>query len=361
MLRGLYTAVSAMQTSEKKIDVISNNMANVNTTGFKKDVVVSETFPEVLLYKMNGQLPTEAHSSVSTVEVNSQNGEYHLKTNGGFFLANTPNGISYNRETTFAVDENGYLRTFTRDIEGKADASQGNYILDANKRPINVENQPFEIDPLGKVIVNGQVKANLITKGGLNVIGTTNGGIRISNIETNFSQGALEETGNSLDLALKGNGFFKVSNEAGETFFTRNGNFTLNNNGEIITSEGYFLLNDQGGSILVDGMDFQVTQQGGILINNQVVDKVEIVDITNVRMLQKHGEGYYRVGTGATLETKPFTGEVLQGYLEGSNVNTIREMVEMITAFRVYESNQKVVKAYDELLQRAVNDIGTLK
>lgn len=360
MLRGLYTAVSAMQTTEKKIDVISNNMANANTTSFKKDLVITETFPEVLLHKINGQLPPEAFNAGARVTVNGENGVYRLTANGGFFAAHTPNGISYNRETHFAVDENGFLRTFSRDIDGKVDTSQGNYILDANRQAINVGDEAFEVDALGRLLVNGEARANLITRGGPNTIGTMNSGLRLNKIETNFTQGSLEATGNNLDFAIQGDGFFKVTNLAGDIFYTRNGNFTLNNNGEIVTSEGHFLLSEAGGSILVDGLDFQVTDNGGILVNNQIVDQIDLVDIVNERMLRKQGESYYRIAQGEEVETRPFTGEILQGYLEGSNVNVIKEMVEMITAYRNYESNQKVVKAYDELLQRAVNDIGKL-
>ncbi|MBM7615140.1 flagellar hook-basal body protein [Alkaliphilus hydrothermalis] len=360
MLRGLYTAVSAMQTTEKKIDVMANNMANVNTTGFKKDVVVSETFSEVLLHKINGELPTEAFNKSTRVEVEVKNGSYHLSTQGGFFMAKTPDGISYNRETSFAVDKDGYLRTYSRDVEGRVDASQGNYILNSNKQPIFVGSGDFEIMPTGNVVANGQIVGNMITRGGPNTIGTINGGIGILKIEANFSQGTIEATGNNLDMAIQGNGFFKIADGNGNTYYTRNGNFTLNSNGEIVTSEGYFLLNDEGASILVEGNDFQVSEKGELIINNQPVDKIDVVDIRNVSDLRKHGEGYYKVVDGATAETQSFTGGLLQGYLESSNVNTIKEMVQMISAYRTYESNQKVVKAYDELLHRAVNEIGKL-
>lgn len=360
MLRGLYTAVSAMQTTEKKIDVISNNLANVNTTSFKKDVVVSEAFPEVLLHKINGNIPSQALSANTAVEVKKGENAYQLSTQGGFFTAQTPMGISYSRETSFAVDESGYLKTYHRDNEGNVDTTYGNYILDANGKRVNVENQPFEINELGQVVANGQVLGNLVNKGGPNVIGTINGGLRINSIETNFLQGSLEETGNPLHMAIKGNGFFHVANIQGESFYTRNGTFTLNDNGEIITSEGYFLLNDKGWSIPVGGTDFQLTEKGEIIIDGVVADQIAMADITNTRALRKHGEGYYYVEKGMEIESQPFQGDILQGYLEGSNVNPIKEMVEMISSYRNYESNQKVVKAYDELLQRAVNDIGKL-
>jgi len=88
-----------------------------------------------------------------------------------------------------------------------------------------------------------------------------------------------------------------------------------------------------------------------------VVDQLALTEVNNPRVLRKFQQGYYQVETGATPEELPFQGKVLQGYLEGSNVNSIKEMVEMISAYRTYESNQKVVRAYDELLSRAVNEI----
>lgn len=360
MLRGLYTAVSAMQTTEKKIDVISNNMANVNTTAFKKDVVVSETFPEVLLNKINGKLPVETFDYSTGVTVVREGEAYQLTAGNGFFAAQTPNGTSYNRETYFAVDPEGFLRTYTRDIDGNLDTTYGYLIVDNGGNPINVGDQPFEINGAGQVMVNGQEIANLLTRGGPTVIGTINGGIRINTVEANYTQGSLEETGNPLHMAIKGSGFFEVMNQQGEHFYTRDGAFTLNDNGEIINSEGYYLLNEQGVSILADGKDFTLSERGEILVNGEAVDQVSVIDITNVRDLRKHGEGHYYLVDNSQAETRPFQGEILQGYLESSNVNAIQEMVEMISAYRTYESSQKVVRAYDEILQRAVNDIGKI-
>lgn len=359
MLRGLYTAASAMQTTEKKLDVAANNMANVNTTSFKKDVVISESFPEVLLQKMNGSLLPEAFNNTMNVEVNKSGDGFQLRTESGLFTSRSSVGTSYNREIQFALDSEGYLRTYSRDSDGQIDTSAGSLVLDQGGRPIFVGEEDYDVNQLGQVMVNGQAIASLITRGHINTIGTINGGLRINSIETDFSQGVLEETGNSLNLALKGQGFFKVITSEGDELYTRNGSFTLNPNGEIITEEGHFLAG-QWGSILAQGGSFQISNSGQIIIDGQVEDQIEIVDIANLKDLRKLGEGYFTIAEGAELEAKPFLGEVLQGYLEGSNVNPVREMVEMINIYRTYESNQKVVRSYDELLQRAVNDIGKL-
>ncbi|KAB3526664.1 flagellar hook-basal body protein [Alkaliphilus serpentinus] len=359
MLRGLYTAVSAMQTTEKRLDVTANNMANVNTTSFKKDVVITESFPEVLLQKINGSHLPEAFNNSTQTEVHRVEGGFQLKTEGGLFSTQNSIGVSYNREIQFAVDAEGYLRTFSRDADGQLDTSSGSLVLDTGGNSIFVGEEAFEINQQGQVIVNGQPLANLITRGHYNTIGTINGGLRLNSIATDFSQGSMEQTGNSLDLALKGDGFFKVLTPEGEELYTRNGSFTLNANGEIITAEGLFLAG-QWGSILAQDGSFQVTESGEILINGEVVDQIDILEIDNIKDLRKRGEGYFYPEEGVEIQATAFTGEVLQGFLEASNVNPIREMVDMISIYRTYESNQKVVRSYDELLQKAVNDIGRL-
>ncbi|MGV8145800.1 MAG: flagellar hook-basal body complex protein [Alkaliphilus sp.] len=355
MLRGLYTAVSAMQTTEKKIDIVTNNIANVNTTAFKKDVVITETFPEILLSKINGQIPASPFTNKPLTITQSGN-SFHLTGDIGFFAVDTPLGKSFSRDISFTVAEDGYLKTFSKNANGEVDATLGNYVLDANGQRVLVGETPFEINELGQVILNGQLMTSLINKGARNTIGTINSGQRLNRVLTNFSQGALEQTGNNLDFAITGSGFFKVLTPQGE-MYTRNGNFTLNDNGEIITSEGYFLAGKYG-SILTDGADFQLSGNGHIIVNGEIVDQIETVNIKNVQDLRKHGGGYFKIEENMEIQVGEFAGSVSQGALESSNVNTIREMVELINIHRTFESNQRVVRAYDEMLQKAVNDIG---
>ncbi|KAB3539691.1 flagellar hook-basal body protein [Alkaliphilus pronyensis] len=357
MLRGLYTAVSAMQTTEKKMDVTANNMANVNTTSYKKDVVITESFPDVLLQKINGKISPE-HFTNKPMVIEQQGDGYQLKTESGYFTVKTELGNSYNSEIRLAVDKSGYLRTFSLDPNGNIDTSNGNLVLNSAGQQIFVGEDPFQITENGQVVVNGQSVGSIINRGYNNTIGTINGGLRLNHIEVNFSQGTLQETGNNLDIALKGTGFFKVFTPDGE-MFTRSGSFTLNDNGEIITPEGYFLAG-QWGSILADGQDFQLTEKGEIIVNNEVVDQIEIIDIENTKSLRKHGLGFYYPEEGTEIEEREFTGEVLQGFLEASNIDPIREMIEMINTYRAYESNQKVISSYDEILKKATNEIGRI-
>lgn len=358
MLRGLYTATSAMQTSQKKLDVSSNNMANMNTTGFKKDVVVTEAFPEVFLHKLKGSIDNKSVENRLFVDVKKTGNEFSLSTTSGFFSADSLNGVSFSRSTLFSIDEEGYLRTFVRDTDGNPNFSEGNYILSQQGSRVFVGQGNIDINDKGQVMVNGQQVGDLVKVPPRSVIGTINSGLRLDRIQTNFRQGSFEETGNPLDFAIEGNGFFQVQTPQG-VMYTRDGNFTLNNNGEIVTAEGYLLLG-QYGSILLDSKDFQLGLNGEVVVNNEVVDQINLVGIKNLHDLRKYGENLYYMDESKTLEIEEFEGKVIQGFLEGSNINPIEEMVNMINILRLYESNQKVIRSYDEILQKAANEIGKL-
>jgi len=358
MFRGLYTAVSGMQTSQKRLDIASNNMANTNTTGFKKDIMVSEAFPEVLIKKIRGQLPANPIKTNGSLEINRDGEGFNITTERGFFIVDSPMGTSYSRELNFVVDENGYLRTYGRNLEGRIDTSEGNFVLDRQNNRIQVENNNIDINPQGQLTADGAVVADLIYKPNFDVIGTINSGRRFERTHTDFNQGTLEETGNALDFAISGRGFFRVTSPQGE-MYTRNGSFYLNGNGEVVTDEGYQLLG-RNGNVILDGDDFRLSNNGEIIVDGQAVDQIDIINILNVNDLDKYGQSYYILKENAEIEDAPFEGEILQGFLEGSNINPISEMVNMINIMRAYESNSRVVRAYDEILQKAVTEVGKL-
>ena len=358
MFRGLYTAVSSMQTNQRMLDITSNNMANVNTTGFKKDVLIAETFPETLIKKINGELPTQAVKPNGRLDVSRDGEGYILSTERGFFTVESPMGKSYSREIRFAVDGDGYLKTYGRDGKGQIDTTEGNFVLNSQGTRIQVENGNIEISEAGQLTSNGAQVADLIHSPAADVIGTINDGRRFERTHVNFKQGILEETGNNLNLAINGNGFFKVSTPRGE-MYTRNGSFTLSQNGELVTSEGFQLLG-QNGPINLNGTNFQLGERGQVIVDGAVVDEIDMTDVSNVNNLDKYGQSYYVVREGLEVEEVPFEGKILQGFLEGSNISTIDEMVNMISIMRSYEASNKAVQAYDDMLQRAVNDIGKL-
>ncbi len=357
MFRGLYTATSGMQLEQKRLDVTSNNIANVNTTAFKRDVIISEAFPEVLMKKINGVLPSHPINTNGYLEVDRDGEIYNVTTDKGFFIVDSPKGTNYSRDISFAVDENGYLRTFGRDIDGQVDASEGNFILDNQRRRIQVEGGDIDIDDNGQLTAGG-AQANILYRPDRNVIGTINSGRRFEKTQYNFTQGILEDTGNNLDFAIEGRGFFKLRTPDGEEMYTRNGNFFINENNELVNEEGYFLVGIEG-NIVIDGDDFYVTNNGEFIVDNEeLAGQIDMINILNLKDLNKIGHAYYTLKDGVEPDEAPFEGQIVQGYLEGSNINTVNEMVEMINIMRAYESNSKVLRAYDEILQRAVNEIG---
>jgi len=249
VLRGLYTASSGMITETKIMDVISNNIANINTSGYKKDTVITSSFPNYLVTRQGG------------------------------------------------------------------------------------DNVP----------PNGQ-------------IGKMDYGVLLDTIHTNFSAGAVFETKGKFDFAINGSGFFVVDTPNGQRM-TRDGSFTLSNDGHLVTQEGYLVEGENGPITLAQG-DISVDNQGNIINNGSLVDKLKLIDFNNYDGLRKQGDNLFFIDNSSNTQVIPSNGEILQGYLEQSNVNSVNEMVNMINVMRTYESNQKVATAFDETLNKAVNEVG---
>ena len=255
MIRGLYTSGYSMLTLSRKMDVVSNNMANVNTNGFKKDVVVFEEFSDVL------------------------------------------------------------ARRF---YDGS----------DHSSRPVRIGNMTLYND--------------------------------IAEVHTDFTQGTLESTGISTDVAIDGDdgAFFCIAVPQGNQFleyYTRDGGFKLDSNGRLVTRDGYQVMG-QNGPVILEGSDFTITDRGEIIQNGETVDYLRIRKFENLESLRKYG---FNLLT-ATAESRDgvFEGIIHQGFVERSNVDSVREMVDMITVLRAYESNQKLIQYQDSTLEKAVNDIG---
>lgn len=355
MFRGLYTATSSLLTNNKKIDVVSNNMANINTTGFKKDLVVIESFEDTLINKMNGSIDYKSLQNARRVDVKESQGHYEVASNTGYIKVKTHTGISFHDKAMFTVGEDGFLRTFYKNQDGEIDSSNGYEIL-GNDGSIYVGDGELEINENGEVYVDGELVDSLVTSIHPSVIGTMNSGVKLERIETDFEQGQLMRTGNPLDFAIKGEGFFKIETEDGIRY-TRDGSFKLNGNKELITSEGHKV---QGfyGDIIIDGEEISLTPYGEIMVDGEIVDKFDIVNIENVRDLRKTETGLYKIEDGIEVEYKDFEGQALQGQLEKSNVDPIKEMISMMTLYRGYESSQKLIKAYDETIGKVVSEVG---
>ncbi|NLX63992.1 MAG: flagellar hook-basal body protein [Clostridiaceae bacterium] len=255
MIRGLYTSGYSMLTLNRKMDVISNNMANVNTNGFKKDHVVFEEFSDVLARR--------------------------------FF-----------------------------------DGS------DNSPRPVRIGNMTLYND--------------------------------IAEVHTDFTQGTLENTGISTDVAIDGDdgAFFCIAVPQGNQFleyYTRDGGFKIDADGRLVTRDGYQVMG-QNGPVILEGSEFTITNRGEIIQNGETVDFLRIRKFENPESLRKYG--FNLLTATAESQDGEFEGIIRQGFVERSNVDAIKEMVDMITVLRAYESNQKLIQYQDSTLEKAVNDIG---
>lgn len=252
MIRGLYTSASGMLAQSTRVDQLANDLANVDTNGYKRDQAVLRTFPQMLLSRI-GETPT---------------------VRGG---------------------------------AGEIPAPMG---------------RPPKIGYLGT-------------------------GVQVEEIVTNTTQGPFMQTGNNLDLAIGGDGYFVIQTPQGERL-TRDGAFNLNSNGVLVTYDGFPVLGESG-SLQVQG-EIVVGVDGTIFDDGQIVDRLRIVGATDV---VKRGHNLF---TGNLVPTGEY--QVKQGYLERSNVNAVRTMVELIEATRAYEANQKAIWAQDETLGKAISEVG---
>lgn len=354
----MYIATTAMKLNQKTSDITSNNLANVNTTGYKKDIPVMESFPEVLLAKINDKPDMDNHRPFTGISVeNPEQGVYDLSTNSGYFRLLTPGGRSHNRDVKVTTDQDGFLKTFFTDIDGNRRVNDENYLIGRDGKPIRVDANNFQINPNGNVISAGQLVGNLVAFTGPEVIGTANAGVKLDKVITDYTDGNIVATGNKLDFAIQGEGFFKVAGQDGRVYYTRDGSFTTNQDGNLVTKDGRTVLGVNG-PINLSGTDVSVDPDGSILIDGDVVAQLDIVQIGNKEDLRKVGNSLYAAVENAEIQEEPFVGTVLNEHIEGSNVDIINEMVNMITGFRSYESTQKVINTQDELLGKVVNDLG---
>lgn len=255
MVRGLYTGWTGMANEQKRLDIISNNLANAATVGYKKDNVTNQSFDNFLTLKIK-------------------------------------------------------------------DASEL-----YNNRPI----------------------------------GTMNLGVKLGEVYTDYKQGSLRETGNTFDLAIEGKGFFKVStvDAAGNQAikYTRDGSFTLNQDGKVVDVSGNSLMGESGEITLpANASDIAIDTDGSIFADGVYIDKIITTDFEDYNYLKKQGDNMYTALDGAGAVTG--TASIRQGYTEQSNVNVITEMVDMIAVSRAYEANQKVIQTIDGTLDLAVNSVG---
>ncbi|WP_045223186.1 flagellar basal-body rod protein FlgF [Desulfonatronum thioautotrophicum] len=181
--------------------------------------------------------------------------------------------------------------------------------------------------------------------------------IALTNID--FSQGSVKETGNPLDVALQGEGFFKVRTLEGD-FYTRNGNFHLTPDGELVTSQGFPVLVDGGPVNLEPNARVIIGPEGDIQANGDPVGNFELVTFDDLQVLEKLGQNMFRLRPDVQVAEQPADNvTVTQGYLEGANVEVVGEMVSMIEAQRSFEAYQKVMHTAQEADQKLIREVAS--
>ena len=252
-----------MRAQEHRLDALSNNLANVDLNGYKRDVSAHKAFPELLIRRFD------------------DNGEYRF--------------------------------------------------------------------PLGSVDT-----APAAGKLGM--------GVEYNESYTVFEQGSLKATENTFDLALDNEGFFVIETPRGLRY-TRNGSFWLGKEQLLETKDGYPVMGENGliriveDEVTIDKLG-RVWEKASGQIDPRLVDTIKVVDFPRIRFLRKEGSSFWKAndlsGPADDILGVKRPG-VLQGFLEGSNVNPVTEMVNMIEVNRAYEANQKVIATHDSLLNRLIN------
>jgi len=196
-------------------------------------------------------------------------------------------------------------------------------------------------------------------------IGSLNTGAYIHEMVPDYSQGDLRETGMTTDVAIvngvfpneAGSLFFTVQTDDEEVRYTRNGNFTVDGQGALVTNQGYYVLDQTGNPIETNGMEFTVTADGILQIEGQNIP-LGLAYFADANGLVKEGDNLFNGDPDDLPADGTFT--VQQGSLEQSNVDSLTVMSEMMEAYRMFETNQRVLKAYDESMGKAVNEIGRI-
>lgn len=173
--------------------------------------------------------------------------------------------------------------------------------------------------------------------------------------QINFRQGELLITNNDLDLAIEGEGFFKIKTPQG-TRYTRNGQFRLDREQRLVQADGFPVLGKRG-EIFIKGGKVNIETNGSIKVDNQEVDQLAIVTFPDLKFLQKEGHNLFTLFSPQE-EEEAKGAFIRQGYVEAANVNVIEEMIALIEAHRNFEAYTRLLQANDELDAKAVNDLG---
>ena len=252
MERGFYSVAAGMLTGQKVVDVISNNVANVNTAGFKSQSTLQKSFGEYLLSRI---------SSLSNIAKDNIGTGYYMTVNSG--------------QTT------------------------------------------------------------------------------------DFSQGSLEQTGRTVDMAIQGEGFFVVQSDAYGQVLTRNGQFEINATGNLILPGVGNVLNSNGQPVTLNGSDFSLSSDGRILENGVATQSLYIANVGNKNDLKQVGTGFFQTQNGfQAAGQNTFT--TVQGSIEKANTDMTTEMSQIISRQNNFQSCSQVLKIYDRINEISANQVGKI-
>lgn len=194
---------------------------------------------------------------------------------------------------------------------------------------------------------------------------------RIAGAFIDFDQGDLRQTGSRRHIAIHGSGFFQVRTPQGDVF-TRNGEFSVTNEGRLVTNLGHSVLDDRGQEIILSGSEFVVNEGGEITEDGVPNATLGIYDFERdaeglyqdpdgVTRLERKPNGFFFPKPGVNRLPKDPDTKLLQGFLEEANVDPILQMVDMLEVVRAYEADQRAIRAQNDTLGRAVNDVGSIR
>ncbi len=178
----------------------------------------------------------------------------------------------------------------------------------------------------------------------------------LDQVYTDYSQGSLDRTGASLDVALDGKGFFVVQTPDGEEMLTRNGALSTDESGFLVTPGGALAMGD-GGPIQLPVGEVAIAEDGTISVDGETVASLRVATVEDPTKLEKVGASLFKLPDGVELQAA--VGYVIrQGYLESANVDVITQMVEMISSYRNYEADAQALKGQDESLEKLISELG---
>jgi flagellar basal-body rod protein FlgF len=183
------------------------------------------------------------------------------------------------------------------------------------------------------------------------------GGVKMVETYTNRAMGALRQTGNDLNVALSGPGYFAVDTPQGERF-TRSGDFTLDIDGHLATQSGYKVRSTEGAPIDARGGDVRIGADGSVIVDEVHAGFIRMIEFEQPERLLREGQNLYRA-TEEVMEASMVaeSSRMQQSFLEMSNVNLPHEMIQMIMGMRFYEANQKMIQTADATMGKLIEQV----